>query len=312
MNGPTAAPQPLDAYSEAVTRVAAALLPAVASLRVGRGGTGSAVAVGEGLLVTSAHVVGRRSTVRARFDDGEEVEGEVCGTDPLSDLAVVRLPPTGVRIEVARLGDADTLRVGQLVIAVGSPLGYEGSVSAGVVSGLGRSLVMGDGRHQRLVDNVIQTDASLHPGNSGGALADSAGAVVGINTAIVGPGVGQGLGLAVPVNERTKRIIEELARTGLVQRAWLGVGGGTQRLSGGLASTLGQQTALAVTSVVEGSPAARSGLVPGDLVIALDGARVRRIADLQRLLDGEADREVRLTIVRSGERRTVPVTLQRL
>lgn len=306
----TATGQALDAYSRAVVAVAAELVPKVASLRVGRGGAGSAVRFSaDGLLLTSAHVVARNDRVTARFDDGTEGTASVVGRDRLSDLAVVRLDAAGPSSEPARLGDADALVVGQLVVAIGSPLGYEGSVSAGVVSGLGRSLMMGDGQHQRLVENVIQTDASLHPGNSGGALADATGAVVGINTAVVGPGIGQGLGLAVPIDAHTRAIIGQLVRDGRVSRAWLGIGGGTRSLPASLASSLGRTTALGVTSVVSGSPAADSGLVPGDLLLALDDVPIGRIVDLQRLLDGERQgRQVTLTVLRDGRTDRVTVT----
>src|SRR5581483_8279043 len=212
----------LDAYSRVVTRVAEALLPSVASLRVGADGwakgSGSAVAISEdGFLVTSAHVVAGAARGSAAFGDGRELPYDVTGLDRLSDLAVVRV--TGRGLEPARLGDADRLRVGQLVVAVGNPLGFAGSVSAGVVSALGRSLAAQSGRHARLVENVIQTDAALHPGNSGGALADS-------TAAVVGPGIGQGLGLAVPVNTVTLEIVGALMAGRRVRRAWLGIGGG--------------------------------------------------------------------------------------
>ncbi|MCA1657200.1 MAG: trypsin-like peptidase domain-containing protein, partial [Actinobacteria bacterium] len=214
----------LDAYSRVVTSVAERLLPSVASLRVmvavpgGRRprGSGSAVAVtADGFLLTSAHVVDRAAGGVAVFADGAEVEFEVVGADPLSDLAVIRT--TGGALEAATLGDADRLRVGQLVVAIGNPLGFAGSVSAGVVSALGRSFAAGSSRHGRLVENVIQTDASLHPGNSGGALADGSAQVVGINTALVGPAVGQGLGLAVPVNATTRSIVTTLMSEGRVR-----------------------------------------------------------------------------------------------
>ncbi len=198
----------LDAYSRVVMSVAERLIPSVASLRVmvrvvgGRQpqGSGSAVAItADGFLLTSAHVVDRCSGGVAIFADGAEAEFDVVGADPLSDLAVIRTT-AGAQLTTATLGDADRLRVGQLVVAIGNPLGFAGSVSAGVVSALGRSFAAAASGHGRMVENVIQTDAALHPGNSGGALANGAGEVVGINTAVVGPGVGQGLGLAVPIN----------------------------------------------------------------------------------------------------------------
>jgi len=295
----------LDAYSRVVTRVAEALLPSVASLRVGADGwakgSGSAVAVSEdGFLVTSAHVVAGAANGSAAFGDGREFPYDVTGMDRLSDLAVVRV--TGRGLEPARLGDADRLRVGQLVVAVGNPLGFAGSVSAGVVSALGRSLAAQSGRHARLVENVIQTDAALHPGNSGGALADSIAAVVGINTAVVGPGIGQGLGLAVPVNAVTLGIVGALMSGRRVRRAWLGIGGGSRPLPPRAAQGSGLSSGLEVTSVVAGSPAARAGIRPEDLILTIDDVPVTAIGELQRLLSAERiGRPVRITLVRNGQ-----------
>src|SRR3984885_10574361 len=221
-----AADSPLDAYSQVVTKVAAELTPKVASLRVPRPGggagegLGSAVLfTGDGFLLTNAHVVGRAQGGTALFGDGTSAPFRVVGADPLSDLAVVR--SAGDTPPPAELGEADELVVGQLVVAVGNPLGLAGSVTAGVVSALGRSLPTRDGRGAvaRLVEDVIQTDAALNPGNSGGALADANARVVGINTAVAGIG----LGLAVPINVTTRRIIGALMRDGRVRRAYLGV-----------------------------------------------------------------------------------------
>ena len=304
----------LDAYSQVVTRVAEVLLPSVASLRVGQDGwargSGSAVAVSEdGFLVTSAHVVAGAAGGTAAFGDGRELPYEVRGIDRLSDLAVVRV--SGGELQPARLGDADGLRVGQLVVAVGNPLGFAGSVSAGVISALGRSLAAQSGRHARLVENVIQTDAALHPGNSGGALADSTAAVIGINTAVVGPGIGQGLGLAVPVNGITLGIIGSLMAGRRVRRAWLGIGGGSRPLpprfarGAGLPARLGGglSAGLEVTSVVAGSPAARAGIRPEDLILTIDDVPVAAIGELQRLLSADRiGRPVRVSLVRAGER----------
>jgi len=244
----------------------------------------------------------------ATFGDGRELPYEVTGIDRLSDLAVVRAAGQG--LQPATLGDADRLRVGQLVVAVGNPLGFAGSVSAGVVSALGRSLAAQSGRHARLVENVIQTDAALHPGNSGGALADSTAAVVGINTAVVGPGIGQGLGLAVPVNTVTLGIIGSLMAGRRVRRAWLGIGGGSRPLPPrfargvGLPAGLegGLSAGLEVTSVVAGSPAARAGIRPEDLILTIDDVPVTAIGELQRLLSAERiGRPVRIALLRSGE-----------
>src|SRR5204863_9645225 len=223
----------LDAYSRVVVRVAELLAPSVANLRVwkrlgGRArveGGGSAVAVTpDGFLLTSAHVVTGTDRGLATFVDGRELDLEIVGTDPLSDLAVVRT--SGSDLAPAVLGDAARLKVGQLVVAMGNPFGFAGSVTAGVVSALGRSLPTRVGSATRLVENVIQTDAALHPGNSGGALAESTGRVVGINTAVVGPGIGQGLGLAVPINDNTRRIVAALMTEGRFRRAYLGIAGG--------------------------------------------------------------------------------------
>lgn len=299
----------LDAYSEIVTRVAEQVLPAVASLRIMRrvpggrvpAGAGSAVVLSaDGFLLTSAHVVGRARNGSAVFADGRSFDFDVVGQDPLSDLAVVRVIASG--LVTADIGDADRLRVGQLVVAIGSPLGFAGSVSAGVVSALGRSLPTSDGRNARLVENVIQTDASLHPGNSGGALANSSGEVVGINTAVVGPGIGQGLGLAVPLNPATGRVIAALVRHGRVRRAYLGVAGGTRPLPPRAASTLVQRDGIEVTSVVGGSPAARAGLRPEDVIVAVGAVPVSGIGDLQRLLtDDWIGRPVPLRVLRAGD-----------
>ena len=249
----------LDAYSSTVVAVAERLLPSVASLQVGgrAPGGGSAVAISpDGLLVTSAHVVRSAGTGTAVFVDGREVVVDVVGSDPLSDLAVLRSREGG--LHAAEIGDAQRLRVGQLVVAIGNPLGFAGSVSAGVVSALGRSLTAGDGRRLRIVDDVIQTDAALHPGNSGGALADGRGRVVGINTAVAGFGAGQGLGLAVPLNAHTTELIGQLTANGRVRRAYVGLGGGSRAVPPPLAARTGRRRAVEVTSVVDGAPAGRA------------------------------------------------------
>jgi len=277
----------LDAYSRIVTAVAADLTPHVAALQVtaadGRSGAGSAVVVdGEGLLLTNAHVVGRAVRGVAVFSDGTETEVDVVGADPLSDLAVVRA--RGGTPAPAGLGDAGNLRVGQLVVAVGNPLGLSGSVTAGVVSGLGRSLPTRDGRTARVVEDVIQTDTALNPGNSGGALADSSSRVVGINTAVAG----WGLGLAIPINDTSHRIVRALVADGRVRRAYLGLVSTPAPLPAPLAERTGRRRGLRIIDVVPGAPADRAGLKAGDLV--LEAAR-RPVADaqsLQRLLFAEA------------------------
>lgn len=301
----------LDAYSAAVTSAAERLIPSVASLRVSRqmggwtaAGSGSAVAI-EPVehLVTSAHVVAGSDRGTATFVDGAELPFRVVGRDALSDLAVVRT--TGGTPPPAPLGDAARLRVGQLVVAIGNPLGFAGTVTAGVVSALGRSLAARDGRASRLVENVIQTDAALNPGNSGGALADSRGRVVGINTAIAGIG----LGLAVPIDRSTRQILEALIVEGRVRRAFLGIVGGTRPLGEALAERLGRRRGLEVVQLMEPSPAAAAGLRVGDVLVELDGDPIEGVADLQRRLIGEAvGRRLDMRIERGGELRSVSIS----
>jgi S1-C subfamily serine protease len=299
------APEPdltsaLDAYSRIVTAVAADLTLHVAALEVtgrdGRSGAGSAVVVSaDGLLLTNAHVVSRAVRGRAVFSDGTEADVDVVGADPLSDLAVLR-SRTATPPPVA-LGDAGTLRVGQLVVAVGNPLGLTGSVTAGVVSGLGRSLPTRDGRTARVVEDVIQTDAALNPGNSGGALADSSSRVVGINTAVAG----WGLGLAVPINDTTRRIVGSLVSDGRVRRAYLGLVSTPAPLPAPLAERTGRRRGLRIVDVVPGSPADRSGLKPGDLVLEAGRRPVADAQSLQRLLFADAiGRPLPMTVHRRG------------
>ncbi|HLK10242.1 MAG TPA: trypsin-like peptidase domain-containing protein [Candidatus Binatia bacterium] len=302
----------LDAYSAVVTTVAERLTPSVASLAVDRGrrggGSGSGIVITpDGFVLTSAHVVAGADGGRAAFVDGAELPFRVVGRDPLSDLAVVRTAASDLR--PAPLGDAERLRVGQLVVAIGNPLGFAGSVTAGVVSALGRSLPTRAGSATRLVENVIQTDAALNPGNSGGALADSTGRVVGVNTAVAGIG----LGLAVPIDATTLGIVAALMREGRFRRAYLGITGGRRPLPPRLAATLGRRAAVEVTDVVEGSPAARAALRRGDLLLDLDGTPVEGVGDLQRLMVAAAiDRPLRVRVLRGGEpieRTVVPVEL---
>jgi S1-C subfamily serine protease len=199
------------------------------------------------------------------------------------------------------------------VVAVGSPLGFAGSVSAGVVSALGRSLTSVDGRRARVVEGVIQTDAALHPGNSGGALATSDGKVVGINTAVVGPGIGQGLGLAVPLDATTTAIIGSLVAHGRVRRAELGLSGGSRALPPRIAERLGQARGVEVTGVVGGGPAEAAGIRPEDIVVALDGVPIQSIGDLQRLLTGErVGRRLVAGTVRGGDLLDVPLVPREL
>jgi S1-C subfamily serine protease len=295
----------LDAYSRAVTAVAERLTPSVASLRVMRrtrgghvpSGSGSAVVLTpDGFLLTAAHVVGRSTGAgRATFADGHDDRFEVVGRDPLSDLAVVRAD--GGRLPEAELGDADALRVGQLVVAIGSPHGFSGSVTAGVVSALGRSLPARSRRAARVIDNVIQTDAALNPGSSGGALADSRGRVIGVNTAVAG----MGLGLAVPMNDTTRRVIAALMRDGRVRRAYVGIAGGPRPLPPQARASWGDGACIEVVEVMEGSPADGAGLRPEDLIVELDGVRLERVEDLQRLMVAELiGSRVEAVVLRAG------------
>ena len=288
----------MDAYSRIVTYVAETLAPSVANLRVGRRGSGSGVVITpDGFMLTSAHVVGReRARVHASFTDGREFSARVVGADPLSDLALLRTEGAG--FAPAELGDAAELRVGQLVVAIGNPHGFAGSVTAGVVSALGRSLPARAGRTARIIDNVIQTDAALNPGNSGGALADSLGRVVGINTALAG----YGLGLAVPINEATRRIIGSLMIDGRVRRAYIGIAGGPRPLPPRVQRKLQFEAGVEVVEVVPGSPAARAGIRPEDLMVELDGEPVGGVNDLQRLMVADLiGTTVEVSIVRNGD-----------
>ena len=299
----------LDAYSRVVTTVAQRLTPSVASLRViqrdgrGRGlpGAGSGVVISsDGFVITSAHVVAGTSDGSASFVDGHEVHFDVIGRDPLSDLAVLRLD--GEALHPAELGDASTLQVGQLVVAIGNPLGFAGSVTAGVVSALGRALPLGSGRAGRLVENVIQTDAALNPGNSGGALADGRGRVIGINTAVAGIG----LGLAVPIDDATRKIIGSLMRDGRVRRAYIGITGGARPLPPRAAAKIGRSLGVEIMEVVAASPAARADLRSGDIILEVDAQPIEDVADLQRLMVGEVlGRPMRVALWRDGDVRQI-------
>jgi len=301
----------LDAYSRVVSGVAEQLTPSVANLRVtrsGRGrteiGGGSAVVVtADGFMLTSAHVVARGTGARATFADGRELRSAVIGADPLSDLAVIRAEDGD--LAPAELGDAELLRVGQLVVAIGNPNGFSSSVTAGVVSALGRSLPTRAGAHTRIVENAIQTDAALNPGNSGGALVDGRGRVVGINTAVAGVG----LGLAVPINPTTRAIIGALMTEGRFRRAYIGVAGGGRPLPPRVAGELGRNSCVEVIEVAPGSPAAAAGLRTEDLVVSADGMPIERLEDLQRLTRAELiGRPIELGVIRGG--RLITVGLQ--
>src|SRR6202012_61069 len=287
----------LDAYSRIVVDVAERLAPSVANLRVMRrtrggqvpSGAGSAFALTpDGFLLTSAHVVAGRagqarpSTGRASFVDGRELKFDVVGTDRLSDLAVLRVE--GGDLEPAVLGEAERLRVGQLVVAIGNPNGFAGSVTAGVVSALGRSLPARAGRTVRHIATVIQTDAALNPGNSGGALVDSSARVIGINPAVAGVG----LGLAVPINAATRQIVGTLMRDGRVRRAWIGIAAGPRPLPPHARGRVKRTAGVEVVEVSPGSPAQRAGLRAEDLIVELGGQAIERVDDVQRLMSQEA------------------------
>jgi S1-C subfamily serine protease len=308
----------LDAYSTVITTVAERVIPSVASLRVNRRlpggyqaqGAGSAVAITpDGYLTTSAHVVEGANRGSASLSDGRELDFEVVGRDPLSDLAVIRT--SGADLEPVILGGADQLRVGQLVVAVGNPMGLAGSVTAGVVSALGRSFTTSNGRDARMVENVIQTDAALNPGNSGGALVDGRGRMVGVNTAVAGVG----LGLAIPINETTRRIVAALMREGRFRRAFFGIAGGRRPLPPRVARALDRTAGLEVVEVIPGSPAERAGIRREDLLVEVDGVPVADAGDLQRLMVGEViGRPVPIRVFRGGDLREltlVPVELER-
>jgi serine protease Do len=307
----------LDAYSRTVVGVAERLSPSVANLRVSRrvrggrrldGGGSAVVITPDGFMLTSAHVVARTDgTGRATFVDGRDLEFRVIGSDPLSDLALLRTETPD--LVAAELGDAERLRVGQLVVAIGNPHGFAGSVTAGVVSALGRSLPTRSGATVRIVDNVIQTDAALNPGNSGGALADGLGRVVGINTAVAGVG----LGLAVPINTATRKIVGALMTEGRFRRAYLGLAAGPRPLPPRLATRLGRSQGVEVVSVLEDAPAARAGLRPEDLIVELDGSSVETIDDLHRLMVGELiGRSVTATVIRGDQVVSVPLVPEEL
>ncbi len=286
----------LDAYSRVVISAAATVSGSVASLRTrtrrGAGAGSASVLTPDGFLLTSAHVIEGAERVHADFADGTASDVDVIGQDALSDLAVLRargpVPPA------VTLGDAATLRVGQVVVAIGNPLGLAGSVTAGIVSALGRSMPT---RAGRVVDEVIQTDAALNPGNSGGALSDGAGRVVGVNTAVAG----NGLGLAVPINTSTREIISTLMRDGRVVRAWLGVAGVLQELPPKVAAMVGAPTGLRIAQVVPESPAAQAGLHSGDLVVRAGSENRPTATTLQRLMVAEAiGKPLEITVWRNG------------
>src|SRR5689334_2756160 len=292
--------QALDAYSTIVTSVVEKVLPSVASLRIGRGGRGfggagsGVVITPDGFLVTSAHVVAAGGSASASFLDGTEYDVDVVGADPLSALALARA--RGGTLQRVKIGNAEQLRVGQLVVAVGNPMGFSGSVTSGVVSGLGRSLATADGNgHRRFIEDVIQTDAALNPGNSGGALADSRSRLIGVNTAVAG----MGLGLAVPMNATTQAILSALMRNGRVRRGYLGIAGGTRPLPPPVADRLGRKAGVEVHEVVAGSPAEKGKLRAGDVIVSVGDVGVTKAGDLQRLMvEAHIGAKLTLTVLR--------------
>ena len=308
----------LDAYSRAVTHVVEVLAPSVANLQLlarrrdgaeVRIGAGSGIALtADGFLLTSAHVVsarGGRYTRRgtAAFTDGRELAFTTVGADPLTDLAVLRCEDGG--LSPAKLGDASTLRVGQLVVAIGNPNGFAGSVTAGVISALGRSLPARSSNVVRTIDDVIQTDAALNPGNSGGALADHRGEVIGVNTAVAGVG----LGLAVPINTATLGIIGALMTTGRVRRGYLGIAGATRPLPRWAQADRSASGCIEVVDVVAESPADRAGIRVGDLIVELDSREMAGVSDLLSLLQHEViDTPITAVLLRDGKERRVQVT----
>ena len=297
-----------DAYSRVVIDVVDALSPAVVRVETPpdpakrrRGGTGSGVVISpDGLVLTNSHVVGGARTVRLALANARNVEARLLGDDPHTDLALLRVTD-GATLPTARLGDSKALKRGQLVVAIGNPLGFESTVTTGVVSALGRSLRAQTGR---LIDDVVQTDAALNPGNSGGPLVSSRGEVIGINTAVIAGA--QGICFAVASNTAS-HVVSEIVRYGRVRRAFIGVAAQTvplpRRLA--LALDLNQSQAVTITGVEEGSPAGQGGLKPGDVVVALDGGPVTGADDLVRLLTGERiGVPTRLTVVADGKRQT--------
>ena len=294
----------LDSYSQTVMRVAAAVTPHVAAIEMTarhrngrvRVGAGSAVLFTEdGYLLTNSHVVAGTHRGFAVFGDGSRMDLELVGADPLSDLAVVH--GSRAKVRPAQFGAAESLRVGQLVVAVGNPLGLAGSVTAGVVSGLGRAIPVWSGGNRRVIEDVIQTDAALNPGNSGGALADTHARIVGINTAVAGAG----LGLAIPINATTRRIISALLADGRVRRAYLGLVSTPIQLTPSAVIRTGRREGLRVVEVLPGSPADKAGVSAGDIIVTAGGRPVSNAESLQRLLFADAiGQALDVTVLRDG------------
>ena len=293
----------LDAYSQAVVRVVERVGPSVAHIRRGRGGGSGVVIAPDGYLLTNAHVVEGASTVEVVFADGATYSAPVVGTDPTTDLAVVRV--LGPTLPSAVLADSDRLKVGQLVIAIGDPLGLQSTVTTGVVSALGRSL---NARNGRMIENVIQTDAALNPGNSGGPLVDTHARVVGINTAIIA--MAQGIAFAIP-SDTARMVASALIREGRVRRAQLGISGAPTPIGRQLAHALGLdiESGVRVMEIVPGTPAQRAGVRVGDILVRLDGMPLATPSQLQRALDAERiGKSALLTVIRRGDLHTLAVT----
>ena len=298
---------PLDAYSAVVTQAVDTVAPAVVRIEHERGrGTGSGfLFTPDGLILTNSHVVANLPRLQVTLADGERLQADVLGDDPHSDLAVIRVNSAArLRLPWLRLGDSSALKVGQLVIAMGNPFGFHATVTAGVVSALGRSL---RSRTGRLIDDIVQTDAALNPGNSGGPLVDSGGEVVGVNTAIIAQA--QGLCFAIASNT-VQWVAARLIREGRIRRSYLGLAGQTVPLLRRItrAHALPQDSAILVVSVEARSPSAAAGLRDGDLIVSFDGVAVEGVDALHRLLtDERIGVPASLTLVRGVEKLTLTV-----
>ena len=300
-----AASELLDAYSRAVMAVVDRVAPSVVQVMDGRGGGSGVVLAPDGYVRTNAHVVERSESARVGLRDGRVVEGRIVGRDPSTDLALLRVAGDG--LVAAELGDSDALRVGQLVIAIGNPLGFQSTVTTGVVSALGRSL---QGRDGRPIENVIQTDAALNPGNSGGPLVDTRGRVIGINTAVIASA--QGICFAVPSNTASA-VAAALIRDGRVRRARIGISAAPTPIGRALAARLGLAAAegIRVLEVTPSSPGERAGLRVGDIVVFLDGSTLPTLSALQRLLNADrVGRSLTAVVIRRGERLELTVVAE--